>query len=381
MNTSERADHPSESPSPELTRAILENATDYAIITIDLQGRITSWNAGAQNILGWPSEEICGQLAAVFYTDSDRALNVPESEMESALRTGRGNDERWHQRKDRSCFRASGEMLPLKDHVGKPIGFLKILRDRTAEKLKDEDRLAAAKALEASEALKTAMLDAALDCIITINDDSYVMEWNQAAEHTFGYSRAYAIGRDLGELIIPSEYRDAHRSGMAHYLATGEGPVLRRRIELEGLRADGSRFPVELAISPTAVDGRLHFTAYLRDLSEHRTAEKQLQETERRLNAVLDNASVSIFLMDDRQQCVYMNAAAEKLTGYTLGEAQGRTLHDVIHHTAGRLPLPHRRMSHRSGFSRKQPGSGRGGFRPQERPLLPHRVYRQPRSG
>ncbi|MEF2554503.1 PAS domain S-box protein [Aurantimonas sp. A2-1-M11] len=169
-SSSEPGDRGCETPSFELARAVLENATDYAIITIDLQGQITSWNAGAENILGWASEEICGQPAAVFYTDSDRAVGVPESEMESALKTGRGNDERWHQRDDKSCFWASGEMMPLKDDVGEPIGFLKILRDRTAEKLKDEDRIAAAKALADSEALKTAMLDAALDCIITIDD-------------------------------------------------------------------------------------------------------------------------------------------------------------------------------------------------------------------
>ena len=87
---------------------------------------------------------------------------MPQSEMESALRVGRGNDERWHRRQDGSCFWASGEMMPLKNDAGQPIGFLKILRDCIAQRLKDEDRLVAAKALEASEALKPAMLDAAL---------------------------------------------------------------------------------------------------------------------------------------------------------------------------------------------------------------------------
>jgi PAS domain S-box-containing protein len=112
---------------------VLESAIDYAIITLDLHGKITSWSKGAEIILGWAEDEIVGKPAAVFFTPEDRSRGAPESEMTNALTQGRGTDERWHMRKDGSRFWASGEMLRL--HDGGPTkGFLKILRDRTEQK-------------------------------------------------------------------------------------------------------------------------------------------------------------------------------------------------------------------------------------------------------
>jgi PAS domain S-box-containing protein len=111
---------------------LLESAIDDAIISMDLDGLVTSWNAGANKIFGWTEDEMRGQPASVFFTIEDRRDGIPHKEMRQALETGRGNDERWHQRKDGSRFWASGEILPLKMPDGTVEGFLKILRDRTA---------------------------------------------------------------------------------------------------------------------------------------------------------------------------------------------------------------------------------------------------------
>ncbi|HEV3256617.1 MAG TPA: PAS domain S-box protein, partial [Gemmataceae bacterium] len=127
--------------------------------------------------------------------------------------------------------------------------------------------------LRRSEALKGAILQTALDCIITIDHEGNVIEWNAAAEKTFGYSRAEALGQELAELIVPPSLRDRHRKGMDHYLGTGEGPVLDRRIEVRGLRADGGEFPVELAVTRIPSDGPPLFTAYLRDITDRKEAE------------------------------------------------------------------------------------------------------------
>ena len=120
-------------PTRRIADLVLESAIDYAIITLDLQGTVTFWSTGAENILGWTQEEMVGQPAATFFTPEDRANHIPETEMRNALSSGRGTDERWHLRKDGCRFWANGEMLPLQD--GGPVeGFLKILRDRTAQK-------------------------------------------------------------------------------------------------------------------------------------------------------------------------------------------------------------------------------------------------------
>ena len=112
---------------------ILESAIDYAIVSIDLNGRVTSWNEGAHRIMGWTEEEMCGQLCDAFFTPQDRENGIPDKEMSAALSRGRGTDERWRLRKDGSRFWATGEMMTLTDEHEVPVGFLKILRDRTEQ--------------------------------------------------------------------------------------------------------------------------------------------------------------------------------------------------------------------------------------------------------
>src|SRR5687768_7978666 len=89
-----------------------------------------------------------------------------------------------------------------------------------------------------------ALLDSALDCIITMDASGRIREFNAAAERVFGYSREQAVGQELASLIIPAAMRDRHRTGLRHYLETGEGPVLGRRLEVRALRADGSEILV-----------------------------------------------------------------------------------------------------------------------------------------
>ena len=125
-------------------RLILDSALDYAIITMDLKGVVTSWSKGAVALMGWTERDMCGRRCDMFFTPEDRNDDIPEREMGAALSTGRGTDERWHLKSDGSCFWASGEMMPLTDDNDVPIGFLKILRDRTQMRL-------AAEQLKASE--------------------------------------------------------------------------------------------------------------------------------------------------------------------------------------------------------------------------------------
>ena len=128
---------------------------------------------------------------------------------------------------------------------------------------------------ERSERNSQAILESALDSIIVMGEDGRVREWNQAAERMFGYSRSDALGAELASLVIPAELRDRHRAGLAKYLATGEGPLLRKRIEINALRADGSTFMVELAIAPHREGGRAVFTAYLRDITARLQQERR----------------------------------------------------------------------------------------------------------
>jgi PAS domain S-box-containing protein len=245
----------------EMFRLLVENVKDYAIFVVDGERRVQTWSKGAERLLGYREDEIVGQSADRFFTPEDRAADVPLHEMRKALEMGRSEDDRWHLRKDNSRFWVSGVLTLLRDKDGTLCGFAKIMRDQTEWKRVEER-------LRQSEERKAAILQTALDCIITMDHEGKVIEFNPAAEKMFGYRREQVIGRELSDLIIPPSLRERHRLGLAHYLATGEGPVLNRRIEMPALRADGVEFPIELAITRIPTEGPPLFTAYLRDISE-----------------------------------------------------------------------------------------------------------------
>jgi PAS domain S-box-containing protein len=142
--------------------------------------------------------------------------------------------------------------------------------------------------VRASESRLRAILNAALDAVVTMNADGRVIGWNPAAEAIFGHSAAEAIGQDMAELIVPPRLRNAHRQGLARFLDTGHGVVLDRRLELVGLRRDGIEFPVELTITRIPLPGAPTFTGYLRDITDRVQADQELRTSRARLVEVAD---------------------------------------------------------------------------------------------
>ncbi len=133
-------------------------------------------------------------------------------------------------------------------------------------------------AVSSSEARKNSILETALDCVIMIDAESRILEWNRAAEKTFGYLKEEVLEKQLPETIVPPGLREAHRRGMDHYLKTGEGPVIGTRIEITGMRSDGSEFPVELAVNRISLQGAPLFTATLRDITDRKQTQEDLQQ-------------------------------------------------------------------------------------------------------
>ena len=191
------------------------------------------------------------------------------------------------------------------------------------------ERREAERELRASEAVKATILRSALDCIITISQDGRVMEWNPAAEDTFGHTRAEAVGRELAELIVPPALRAAHRQGMAHYLKTGAGPALNRRIEVSAVRADGTEFPVELAITPIMLEEGTLFTATLRDISERKRAEEALRAQEGEYRLLFENATHGIYRTTPDGRILLANPALLAMLGYdSFEQLAARNLED-----------------------------------------------------
>lgn len=171
-------------------------------------------------------------------------------------------------------------------------------------------------ALRASENRKAAILESALDCIITIDSESRVLEFNPAAERTFGYSSAAAIGRKLPELIIPARLRELHYQGMERYLKTGEGPLLGKRVELTALRSDLREIPVELAVTLLPHEEAPVFTAYIRDLSDRHRAEEALKTSEFRYAALFHNILEGVYQTDAAGNILAANPALIRMLGY-----------------------------------------------------------------
>lgn len=135
------------------------------------------------------------------------------------------------------------------------------------------------------------VLDTALDAVVVMDTGGIVIGWNSCSEASFGWSSEEALGRRLSDMIIPPEHREAHENGLAHYLATGDGPVLDNRIDISALKRDGSEFPVELSITASEQFGEKLFIGFIRDISERKAeAERQqriLQESEHRVKNML----------------------------------------------------------------------------------------------
>ncbi len=254
----------------EWLKVTLQSIGDGVICT-DPQGYVTMMNPIAEFLTGWTEEESQAQpLSTVFPIFNEHTKKPVENPVDKVLREGRIVGLANHtvlRARDGTHRPIDDSAAPIRDGSGTLLGVVLIFRDVSEQRLAEQE-------LRASEARKSAIVDTSLDCIITMDHQGNVVEFNPAAERTFGHRREEVIGRQLADIIIPVSLRDRHKRGMAHYLTTGEGPVLGKRLELPALRADGTEFPVELAITRIPTNGPALFTAYLRDLSELKRIER-----------------------------------------------------------------------------------------------------------
>jgi PAS domain S-box-containing protein len=185
--------------------------------------------------------------------------------------------------------------------------------------------------LKHSEVRNAAILDSALDCIVTINHEGCITEFNQAAERTFGYRRDEVVGMHLADIIIPPALRAGHRSGLARYLATGEPRVIGRRLEMTAVHADGREFPVELAITRIPLDGPPSFTGFLRDITERNRAQLKLRESEFKLRQLTETIPEMLWSATPEGVIDYCNARVLDYTGFSANEIIGSGWARLLH--------------------------------------------------
>jgi PAS domain S-box-containing protein len=180
-------------------------------------------------------------------------------------------DNRYHWHFDRA--------VPLRDAQGKIVRFIGSSADIEELRLAQE-------ALQLSEQRARMIVDMALDAVVTIDAGGSITSWSRQAEQVFGWEAAEAIGRPIADIIIPADQRPAHLRGLQHFLKTGDGRILNKRIETIALHRDGGSFPVELTVAPIKLQQGWTFSAFVRDLTEQKAKETTLRETQAELARV-----------------------------------------------------------------------------------------------
>jgi PAS domain S-box-containing protein len=255
-------------------RLLVEGITDYAIYMLDPQGRVTNWNSGAERIKGYTAREIVGQHFSRFYTPEDRAKNLPERALETALREQHFLAEGWRVRKDGSRFFASIVIDPIFEN-GALIGFAKITRDIT------ERQNALTDLLKSETQFKTLVGGVTDYALYMLDPAGIVSNWNAGGERIKGYSAAEIVGQHFSRFYTPTD-QEAGKPARALQIARETG-----HYEEEGwrVRKDGSFFWASVVIDPIRSDAGelLGYAKITRDITERKAAEEKLALVQRQL--------------------------------------------------------------------------------------------------
>jgi two-component system sensor kinase FixL len=265
-------------PAAEHTLGIdplIDAILDLAIIRLDLEGRIASWNAGAERITGWSADEILGRHFSVFYPDEGFAADKAEQELKLVRETGRYEEQGLRKRRDGSTYMAHVTLTPLRNEMGALEGYAKVFRDVTEHR-------AAEDALRAREAHLRSILETVPDAMIVIDEAGLIQSFSAAAERLFGYENAEVLGQNVS-ILMPEPYRTQHDGYMARYMSTGERRIIGIGRVVVGQRKDESTFPMELAVGEMRSDNQRYFTGFVRDLTERQKTETRLQELQSEL--------------------------------------------------------------------------------------------------
>jgi PAS domain S-box-containing protein len=263
------------STSEDPFRLLVQSIVDYAIYMLDAEGRVTSWNPGAERIKGFAEDEIAGRHFSTFYIEEDRAAGVPDKALATARREGKYEAEGWRVRKDGSRFWAMVVIDAIKDESGKVVGFAKITRDMT------EKRAAQQALLEAERHFRILVQGVTDYAIYMLDPNGRVSSWNAGAQRIKGYAPDEIIGQHFSRFYTPEDL-EIDVPGTAVETARTSG-----RYEAEGwrMRKDGTRFWASVVIDAIKDEaGKLiGFAKITRDMTEKRDNQLRLEQSREQL--------------------------------------------------------------------------------------------------
>lgn len=298
---------------------LIDAAHDYAIYELDREGRILTWNRGAERLKGWKAEEIIGRPYTVLHPPESRARNAPDRELKIAAETGRFEEEAARMRKDGSIFAAHVSLFPLRNQNGEVTGFVKITRDISS-------RSKSGKAILETRRRMEAIVHSAMDAVISFNEEQRILVFNPAAEKIFGYSSDQILGKPVSELFAEHSHQKL-ADDIRRFFQSG---VLNKRIEgeheLKAVRNCGEEFPIEASISQVTVGGERVGTIILRDITERRASEEARALLTREVDHRAKNALAVAQALVSLTKADTTDAFAEAVRGRIAALARAHTL-------------------------------------------------------
>ena len=304
------------------SRQILDSAIDYAIIALGLNGHILSWNEGAHRIFGWTEEEVQGRHWDMLFTDEDRKEGKAQEAMDAAMAFGTAHHERWHVRKSGDRFWANGEINPLRDGEGRPVGLVKVLRDRTDEYLANE-------ALAEAEARLRRAQEVGGVGVFSLDLRTNMLNPTPEFCKIYGIPDTDTMPVAVIETLIAEQDRDVasnagSRADASSPLSveytirradTGEERVIARRGEFE---RDRTGQPVR-------------FVGVVQDVTERRRAQKELYESEARFRALAQALPNHVWTAGPDGRIDWFNEGVYRYTGLARGELTGDNWMRIVH--------------------------------------------------
>ncbi len=258
----------------QLLRRFIEGISDYAVFMLDRSGNILTWNAGAERVKGYRTDEIVGRHFSCFYTGEDIVAEKPARALKAAEQRGSFDEIGLRIRKDGSQFIAYVVISAIRDESGELQGFGKITRDITA-RVELQKRIRTSE--EKLQNLISTVLDTIVDGVITINRQGAIQSYNKACQRLFGHTFEEVIGKNV-RMLMAEPYRSEHDGYIENYHRTGVAKIIGMDREVVGQRKDGSTFPMELSVGETREGGDHAFVGIIRDISERYEAEKAREQ-------------------------------------------------------------------------------------------------------
>ena len=308
---------------PKLYQVLVEQTKDYAVFLLDKEGRILSWNLGAQRLKGYAPEEIIGRHFSTFYTRESADSGWPQHELKVAAAEGRFEDEGWRVRKDGSRFWANVIITALREENGRLVGFSKITRDLTHRKLQEQ-------ALRQTEERLRLLIEGVVDyAIFMLDPEGVVTSWNAGAERIKGYRRDEILGKHISRFYLPEDI-EAGKPWEELAVAQREG-----RAESEGwrVRKDGQRFWARAVVSALYDDGG-HLRGFAK-VTQDLTGQRALHDLEKAARHV--NEFIATLAHELRNPLAPIRAAVQVMAKTPPGHPAQETLRKTIDRQSAQL--------------------------------------------